>query len=119
MIAIWSFLRSNFNALLLVVAVVGIATVATSAYRLGKQTEAIEHLTTANKLWQDAFKYQDEARKSAETRVQEMQAERDKYRTASNERTQKIKELERNNAELKALLDTHLPDELVRLLNSK
>ena len=88
-------------------------------FTLGKQAERLGHLTEANKQWGVAFDKMEEARELEREIAQGYQNRVSELAASSNESNRRLKTLERQNAEVKSILDTRVPDDLRRLLDGK
>lgn len=110
--------RSELLALLGVLAVASMGAIAVGSYNIGKQREQLQSLTEANHKWADAWEAMSRVRELEHANAQELQDKLDALAAGAADDSQRLKELERNNAEVKALLATRLPDELRSLLNN-
>lgn len=111
--------RSELLALLGVLAIASMGAIAVGSYNIGKQREAIDRLADANQKWAGAWETMNRVRELEHANAQELQDKLDALATGAADDSQRLKELERNNAEVKALLATRLPDELRSLLNKR
>lgn len=110
--------KAYIYALLVILALTSVLSLCYGTYKLGKQTEQLEELATANKLWAEAFDKMNELRKLEHENSVALQKTLNEISSLSHADKQRLKELERTNEEVRALLDTPLHDDLKRLLNN-
>lgn len=109
--------KAYVYALVFILALTSTVTLCYGTYKLGKQGEQLEQLAEANKKWADAWSKMTELRAVEAENAKQLQLKLDAIVYSSHSAKQKLKELERNNEEVRDFLDTRLHPDLERLLN--
>lgn len=88
-------------------------------YQLGKQSERLGHLAEANKQWSIAWSKMNEVREIERKNAEDLAVKIDSISKGAHNDSQRLKELEQSNEEVRNILNTRLPDDLKRLLNER
>lgn len=111
--------KSTLIGLLGVLAIAGIGAAAFSAVIISGKNDVIELQAATNEKWSVAFDAMKEARARDQKAVLELQASLDALAVGAAADTERLKQLEATNAEVKELLGRRLPPDLRRLLNGE
>lgn len=111
--------KSSLLGLLGVLAVAGIGAAAFSAVIISGKNDVIELQAETNEQWATNFAAMKEKAEKDQKAVLELQATLDTLAVGAAADTERLKQLEATNAEVKELLGTRLPPDLRKLLNGK
>lgn len=111
------FGASNWKALLTVFAFTCAVSLGVGAYQMGKQRAALQVMADTNNKWQEAWAMMEKARAIEIDNTEHMRKRIDEINASAAEGNQRLKELERSNADVKSFLDARIPHDLRGLLN--
>jgi hypothetical protein len=111
--------KSELFALVGVLAVCGLGAAAVGSVYIGRQNDTIKTLSAANKQWSQNWETMNAVREIEQKNALLLQEKLDLITQGAAEDTERLKALETQNAEVKELLGTRLPDDLRRMLNER
>lgn len=109
--------KAYLYALLVVLALTSVLSLCYGTYQLGKQSEELKNLADANKQWAESWDRMNKLRELEHKNAVDLQGKLDAITANNHTARQKLKELERDNEEVRDFLDTRLHPDLERLLN--
>lgn len=111
--------KAQILGLLGVLAVCGVGGAIIASIHIGRQNDQIETLTATNRLWSENWKKMNAVRELEQANTLALQSKLDRISNDAAGDTERLKKLEAQNAEVKALLGTRLPADLRGLLNKR
>lgn len=111
--------KSTLLGLLGVITVAAIGALAFSLVIISGKNDVIELQASTNKQWSETFAAVKLKAEKDQKAVLELQATLDLLAVGAAADTERLKQLEATNAEVKELLGTRLPADLRKLLNGK
>lgn len=113
----WGGVIGSWKSLLVVFAFSCAVTLAVGAHQLGKQRATLQAMADTNNKWQEAWTMMEKARVIEIENTEHMRKRIDEINASAAEGNQRLKELERSNADVKSFLDARIPHDLRGLLN--
>lgn len=111
--------KPTIYAALGVLALTSTVSLMAGAYNIGKQRQELATLAATNKKWADAWGKMSQVREMEQRNAADLQAKIDAISQGARDDSDRLKELERSNEEVRNILNTRLPDDLRRLLNER